>query len=514
MRRRRTRIRMRGAASVALVLALAVGAVAAPSASAVTTTTDTVWAPLICNVGVVEVNLGEAFTATVPTEVVPGEQFQLAGADETLEYPLTAQNSATVAFGNPSQIEGVQDDWFVKVGNIDSSFVDAYSSGPGAQPLAIPVNPNPLPDPVVYPLGASDHSVVNLVAAMQPPNADAPNPLDPLINGPSPIAGFPAYPETPPIGVFSFGPAPLAAGDNPTANAYLPTPGSGGGTTPTSGTPDPFTALPFTIATSATPGQDATIGFGDGSTVIKIGKLSYLFATSLDLFFFETTPPPSQWSADTQVQCGIDTSANAVPSPNPNYLSVGTGIQIPIVAPPAVTAISPSTGSTLGGNTVTITGTGFQATSGALAADTVSFGGTPATDVTVNSPTSITATAPSGSAGAVDVTVTDPNTGATSATSTADQYTYVTPSNAPVVTAVLPSKGAPFSLVAIEGTKLAHATAVRFGTKRTLFLGLGPRFIVALAPPPATTGSTVDVTVTTKNGTSAASAADKFTYSG
>lgn len=70
--------------------------------------------------------------------------------------------------------------------------------------------------------------------------------------------------------------------------------------------------------------------------------------------------------------------------------------------PPAVDAVSPAGGPTSGGTVVTITGANFQ--SGA----TVSFGGTAASSVTVNSSTQITATAPARSAGTVSVTVTNP----------------------------------------------------------------------------------------------------------
>jgi len=69
-------------------------------------------------------------------------------------------------------------------------------------------------------------------------------------------------------------------------------------------------------------------------------------------------------------------------------------------AAPMVTSISPFSGSTTGGTSVTITGTGFV--SGA----TVTIGGTAATGVTTMSATSITATTPAGTAGARDVVVT------------------------------------------------------------------------------------------------------------
>lgn len=68
---------------------------------------------------------------------------------------------------------------------------------------------------------------------------------------------------------------------------------------------------------------------------------------------------------------------------------------------PTVTAISPNSGSTSGGTSVTITGTGF------LSGATVSIGGTAATGVSVVSSTSITATTPAHTAGTVDVVVTN-----------------------------------------------------------------------------------------------------------
>lgn len=89
---------------------------------------------------------------------------------------------------------------------------------------------------------------------------------------------------------------------------------------------------------------------------------------------------------------------------------------------PTVTSISPTTGPNGGGTSVTVTGTNFTGVSGAGG---VKFGATNAPGYTVVNDTTIIATAPAGSAGTVDITVT--NSGTTSATSAADQYTYVAP---------------------------------------------------------------------------------------
>ncbi len=83
---------------------------------------------------------------------------------------------------------------------------------------------------------------------------------------------------------------------------------------------------------------------------------------------------------------------------------------------PTVTGLNPSTGPQAGKTSVEITGTNF---SGATA---VKFGTATAPSFTVNSATSITAVSTAG-AGIVDVTVTTP--GGTSATSSADRFSYV-----------------------------------------------------------------------------------------
>lgn len=76
---------------------------------------------------------------------------------------------------------------------------------------------------------------------------------------------------------------------------------------------------------------------------------------------------------------------------------------------PTISKVSPASGPTTGGTSVTVTGTNFT---GATA---VAFGGTAATAFTVNGPTSITATTPARDAGAADVQVAAPGGTGTSA---------------------------------------------------------------------------------------------------
>jgi hypothetical protein len=105
---------------------------------------------------------------------------------------------------------------------------------------------------------------------------------------------------------------------------------------------------------------------------------------------------------------------------------VVNGDRFTYVALPTVTGVSPAAGPTAGGNTVTITGTGFQNIFGFPGVTTVGFGSVPAPSFTVDSDTQLTATVPAGSAGTVDVALLT-WLGATTATSAADQYTYQIP---------------------------------------------------------------------------------------
>jgi hypothetical protein len=109
----------------------------------------------------------------------------------------------------------------------------------------------------------------------------------------------------------------------------------------------------------------------------------------------------------------------------------GTAIGRFTQAPPTVTGVSPNSGpeqNTACAPTVTVTGTDFVTNQ-----TSVSFGATPASSVTVNTPETLTAVAPSHVAGAVDVTVTTP--AGTSDTNVNDQFTYIADTTAPVSTA-------------------------------------------------------------------------------
>jgi hypothetical protein len=119
-------------------------------------------------------------------------------------------------------------------------------------------------------------------------------------------------------------------------------------------------------------------------------------------------------------------------------------------------------------------------------------------------------TSPAGSAGTVNVTVTTP--GGTSATSSADYFTYTVPVPAPTVTEVKPDSGPAGggTTVTIVGDNLENVTSVHFGGAAATIISNSDETITVTSP--AGEG-TVDITVTTAGGTSATSAADHFIYS-
>jgi hypothetical protein len=228
-----------------------------------------------------------------------------------------------------------------------------------------------------------------------------------------------------------------------------------------------------------------------GASVVHFGTTAATDVTVTSDTSLMATAPAGTGTVDVTVTVPGGTSATS------------SADQFTYVAAPTVTGVSPSSGPSSGGTAVMITGTGFSS------ATEVDFGIGNSTGFTVNSDTSITATAPSSPAGAgpVDVTVIDP--GGRSATSSRDVFTFFV---LPTVTAVSPTAGpvAGGTEVLVSGTGFTPSTAVEFGsTAGTAITVLSSSLLVATSP--AGTG-VVDVTVTTAPGTSATSPADQFTY--
>ena len=184
---------------------------------------------------------------------------------------------------------------------------------------------------------------------------------------------------------------------------------------------------------------------------------------------------------------------------NPGGQSGSLGSAFTYLAPPTVNSVSPNNGPTAGGTAVTITGANFA--SGV----TVTFGGTPATNVVVVNSTTITATTPAGGAGAVAITVTNP--GGQSG-SLGSAFTYLAP---PTVSSVSPNNG-PTSggtAVTITGANFASGATVTFGgTPATNVVVANSTTITATTPAGSAGAVTVTVTVSGQSG----SLTSGFTY--
>lgn len=159
----------------------------------------------------------------------------------------------------------------------------------------------------------------------------------------------------------------------------------------------------------------ATVRFGGtGATLATVDSSTSIRAT---------TPPHPAGAVDVSV-----TNPGADESNDTATLSGG----FTYTAALAVTAITPSSGPTTGGTSVTITGTNFQA--GA----TVSLDDIACVNVVVVSSTSITCTTPAHTAAIVDVTVVNPGSSVPATLPDAFGYTTAPP---PVVSVISPSSG-------------------------------------------------------------------------
>ena len=244
-------------------------------------------------------------------------------------------------------------------------------------------------------------------------------------------------------------------------------------------------------ATTASDGTFGGPGLSNSNDLIVQG-------TNADLGQTVTLDVNGQTASISSYTCTPGESTSVL-----SYQSTTCDVQLTAAeSAPEVTSLSPTSGPTSGGTTVTISGSGFTGATGVV------FGSTPATSFQVTSDTQITAADPAESAGTVDVQVT--SAFGTSSKVASDQFTYTT---GPSVSSVSPASGpvGGGTTVTIEGSGFSGATAVSFGaTAATSFNVVSDTEIAATAP--AEVAGTVDVVIATPYGNSAKSAADDFSY--
>ncbi len=312
--------------------------------------------------------------------------------------------------------------------------------------------------------------------------------------------------------------APVFAYDNATGTIAVQSPAATAGTvgitvtTPEGTSPsgvydgNSFTYVAAPTVSSISPASGPVTG---GQTVTIIGTFAQVSAvdfgtnnpgTNLDVengYLRVTSPPGTSGSTvDVTVSDPFGTS------------STSAADQYAYLPPPLVTGLSRTSGAVEGGTPLTISGTDLAN------ATAVDFGVVPACSFSVNADGTITATSPAsyaGQAATVDVTVTTPS-GTSAISRPADQFTYTF---APVIAALNLSTGfvAGGTSVTISGDNFSGVTAVTFGSTPADLstLTYNANGSITVASPPGAAG-TLDVTVTTPNGTSDISPAGAFTY--
>ena len=205
---------------------------------------------------------------------------------------------------------------------------------------------------------------------------------------------------------------PIAVGASPWAIAITPdqAPVARLSITPQPiGTPTTFDASASTVTfgTIASYAWD----FGDGTTATTSTPITTHTYTS-GSYTASVTETSSGGTSTAMVFTGQTAMRNG--GGRARATALGSLAQL---GAPVVSQVTPQLGTTAGGGSVSILGSGFTTASAVL------FGTTPATSFTVNGDNSITAVVPAHAGGPVDVTVT--NGLGTSATNSADLYLYV-----------------------------------------------------------------------------------------
>ena len=149
-----------------------------------------------------------------------------------------------------------------------------------------------------------------------------------------------------------------------------------------------------------------------GATMVKFGSTAATSFTVNSATQITAISPAGNGKVDVTV---------TIPGGSSAISSAGQfSYALPAEAAPTVTSVGPNAGPTTGGTSVTITGSNLTG------ATMVRFGSTAARSFTVNSATQITAISPAGN-GKVDVIVTTP--GGSSASGSADQFSYTIPAD-------------------------------------------------------------------------------------
>lgn len=247
----------------------------------------------------------------------------------------------------------------------------------------------------------------------------------------------------------------------------------------TQGDTDPDDGLEYKVAGDAAPEGVSAEGLCGG------GPTPHQVSLALDSKGKTQNTAITVCAEDPQPECGPDS-----PCPEGWECVAGTCVELS-AGEPEILLVLPALGSSAGGTTVTISGSG-------LAPDPlVSFGGATAT---VESATdkAIQAITPPGALGPVDVKVL---VGGQEATFKGG-FTYIQSTEAPVISGIDPAEGAVGggTTVTVSGTHFAQGASVLFGAQPAGNVSVDPSGASLTAVTPPGTVGTVSVTVKNPDG--------------
>ncbi len=245
-------------------------------------------------------------------------------------------------------------------------------------------------------------------------------------------------------------------------------------------------------------------GSAAGGTTVTLTGVNFTGATGVTFNGVAAT----SFTVDSDKQITVTSPAGSVGAisivvQSPNGSASATNIYTYVTPPstaPAISSVSPSSGGTAGGTSITINGQNFTGATG------VTIDGVAATALVVNSNTQITVTTPAGTAGAKTVAVTSPlGTG-----TLLSGFTYSVLLPAPTITGVAPASGATAggTSVVITGTNFTGATSVKIGGVSSSFT-VNSITQITVSTYSSTAGAK-DVVVTTPSGS--ATSVGAFTY--
>ncbi len=246
-----------------------------------------------------------------------------------------------------------------------------------------------------------------------------------------------------------------------------------------------YEAAPAPTLVGVSPGK----GFSTGETEVTLSGTGFAPGASVTFGGVAATrvrvASPSSLTATTPAHA-VGPVDVTVTNPDGQGATSRGAFTYEAAPPPTLSSLTPSTGSSQGGLSVTLRGTGF------VPGTTVRFGGVEAISVSVASGGSLTATTPAHAPGRVDVEVLNPD-GGRATLAGAFLYEQHGP---PVVSSVTPNTG-PTSggtVITISGSNfVANARVTLAGVDATHVIVASPTSITATTPP--NRAGTVDVFV-------------------